>query len=216
MQQSRCLLNTQRWDGHWWDCTRVLLLHWQFSPLTNWVIWGTWWMTQRRSSALVSSSGMGIDVHSLMLSIHIRTIHQPAEHWLTFFIRARKDPHQSVQQWNCFQRQRWETSEKWCGVHMGFPEHVDTNFNQSELNRHSNSVLSPALCCKQCPKHAPYWHKSSQAHRLIATTQNNLAKFNAPVQKKKKKGNKQRVKRECFLVGLNQLLFKYTFLAEMP
>ena len=49
----------------------------QLSPLTDWVIMGTWWTYQQRpfstlfflQGAVVSSSGMGRDVHSLMLFI---------------------------------------------------------------------------------------------------------------------------------------------------
>ena len=54
----------------------------QFSPLTDWIVvggvgWGAWRMNQQSSSSslfcrrpLVSSSGMGRDVHSLMLFQH--------------------------------------------------------------------------------------------------------------------------------------------------
>ena len=79
------------WSGDCWpkDCFCFFIpLLWQgksnevssvqFSPLTDWVVEGTWGNIHKRSSsrlflqeALVDSSGMGRDVRSLMLSIHI-------------------------------------------------------------------------------------------------------------------------------------------------
>ena len=56
-------------------------------------------------------------------------------HWkrcfTTFTERTRKSHHQSVQHWKCFKGSTGETSERWVGAPVGFPEHEDTN---PELN----------------------------------------------------------------------------------
>ena len=40
--------------------------------------------------------------------------------------RMRKSHHQSDEHWNCFKANISESSERWGGVHMSFPEHKDT------------------------------------------------------------------------------------------
>ena len=53
---------------------------------------------------------------------------------MIFLERTRKGHCQSDQYWNCFKRNTGETHDRWGGVHMGFPECIDTILNWSELN----------------------------------------------------------------------------------
>ena len=131
----------------------------QFSPLTDWVVGGTWGTIRQRSfytffflqEALLNSSGTGRDVHSLMLSIqHFLCQPQCPERWFWRGCRGMMQP------------ARWSHRKDWNNAHV--------NMNCVYTNHWKNELASWPLLCVNYEGRHDYDHYNHCQETAVKST----------------------------------------------